>query len=275
MRWSVSVEAEGDRVLTHEEIVELADAVAASSGIAVRHRHHHATAPSWSSRRRRPDEAVELARGRVRPRPRRRAGLPPWPVAARPSSERRGRRRLRRGARMIRLGSLAGYPFEGPRVLAGWTPPAVPAVYAIVYKPEPDDQARARTPSSTSTTPTTCPPSASRSSHPRASCWVRRAGNRWKLYICTYEVPGGLRSHREQIAQELTADLPPELQHRAVRPGVEGRVDRRVHRADHRPAHHRPRPGDAAARADAASRRSSIRRLDAGGERAGQRRSGR
>ena len=24
---------------------------------------------------------------------------------------------------MIRLGSLAGYPFEGPRVLAGWTPP--------------------------------------------------------------------------------------------------------------------------------------------------------
>ena len=25
---------------------------------------------------------------------------------------------------MIRLGSLAGYPFEGPRLLAGWTPPA-------------------------------------------------------------------------------------------------------------------------------------------------------
>ena len=37
---------------------------------------------------------------------------------------------------MIRLGSLAGYPFEGPRVLAGWTPPAVAAVYAIVYKPD-------------------------------------------------------------------------------------------------------------------------------------------
>ena len=24
---------------------------------------------------------------------------------------------------MIRLGSLAGYPFEGPRLLVGWTPP--------------------------------------------------------------------------------------------------------------------------------------------------------
>ena len=34
---------------------------------------------------------------------------------------------------------------------------------------------------------------------------MRRAGNRWKVYICTYEVPGGLRSHREQIAQELGA----------------------------------------------------------------------
>ena len=42
---------------------------------------------------------------------------------------------------MIRLGSLAGYPFEGPRVLAGWTPPAVAAVYAIVYKPEPETKA--------------------------------------------------------------------------------------------------------------------------------------
>ena len=35
---------------------------------------------------------------------------------------------------MIRLGSLAGYPFEGPRVLAGWTAPAVPAVYAVVTR---------------------------------------------------------------------------------------------------------------------------------------------
>jgi hypothetical protein len=34
VRWSVGVEAEGDRVLTREEVVELADAVAASHGIA-------------------------------------------------------------------------------------------------------------------------------------------------------------------------------------------------------------------------------------------------
>ena len=34
MRWSVGIEAEGDRVLSREEVVELADAVAANSGIA-------------------------------------------------------------------------------------------------------------------------------------------------------------------------------------------------------------------------------------------------
>jgi len=39
---------------------------------------------------------------------------------------------------MIRLGSLAGYPFEGPRLLGGWTPPQAAAVYAILCKPEPD-----------------------------------------------------------------------------------------------------------------------------------------
>lgn len=34
MRWSVTVVAEGDRVMTREEIVALADAVATSEGIA-------------------------------------------------------------------------------------------------------------------------------------------------------------------------------------------------------------------------------------------------
>ena len=34
VRWSVGIEVEGDRVLSREEIVELADAVAASDGIA-------------------------------------------------------------------------------------------------------------------------------------------------------------------------------------------------------------------------------------------------
>jgi hypothetical protein len=34
VRWSVSLEAECDRLMSHEEILELADAVAMSSGIA-------------------------------------------------------------------------------------------------------------------------------------------------------------------------------------------------------------------------------------------------
>jgi hypothetical protein len=110
---------------------------------------------------------------------------------------------------VIRLGSLAGYPFEGPRVLAGWTPPAVAAVYAIAYKPDPEakpdryaviyvdqseDLAAERFPFR----------------HPRASCWIQRAGSKWKVYICTYEVPGGGGGHREQIARELTAIYRPQ-----------------------------------------------------------------
>jgi hypothetical protein len=105
---------------------------------------------------------------------------------------------------MIRLGSLAGYPFEGPRLLGGWTPPARPAVYAILYKPDTaatseryaviyvghcDDLSAERFPFR----------------HPRASCWVQRAGSKWKVYICTYEVPGGGHGHREQITRELCA----------------------------------------------------------------------
>jgi hypothetical protein len=105
---------------------------------------------------------------------------------------------------VIRLGSLAGYPFEGPRLLAGWSPPATAAVYAIAYKPDPDrkpeqyaviyvghsdDLSAERFPFQ----------------HPRSPCWIRRAGSKWKVYVCTYEVPGGGRPHREQVARELTA----------------------------------------------------------------------
>ncbi len=105
---------------------------------------------------------------------------------------------------MIRLGSLAGYPFEGPRLLAGWTPPARPAVYAIAYRPDadaqPDRYAVTYVGHADDLTTEGLP-----FDHPRAPCWIQRAGDRWKVYVCTYEVPGGLPSHREQIARELVS----------------------------------------------------------------------
>jgi hypothetical protein len=103
---------------------------------------------------------------------------------------------------MIRLGSLAGYPFEGPRLLGGWTPPARPAVFAILIKPDAgseryaviyvghaDDLSAAAFPFS----------------HPAAECWAQRAGGKWKIYVAWYEIPGGLPSHREQITKELVS----------------------------------------------------------------------
>ena len=109
--------AEGDREVTREEVVELADAVAASGGIA---------SGIGTSRLRRaagrrgrgPGGRGRAGHGRVRPGrgrgPACRRGRSPR-AAAISEDEDDGR------ARMIRLGSLAGYPFEGPRVLGGWT----------------------------------------------------------------------------------------------------------------------------------------------------------
>ena len=78
MRWSVGIEAEGDRVLAHEEIVELADAVAASSGIATgigTNRYGAQLVVQAASR----DEAVEKATGEFT-RAVAKAGLPSYPV---------------------------------------------------------------------------------------------------------------------------------------------------------------------------------------------------
>ena len=109
---------------------------------------------------------------------------------------------------MIRLGSLAGYPFEGPRVLAGWTAPARAAVYAILVRPEPERKAQEY-----AVIDVDHSEDLSREGfpfqHPRASCWIPRAPNRYQLHICIYEVPGGLRSHREQIVRELVAVYKP------------------------------------------------------------------
>lgn len=110
---------------------------------------------------------------------------------------------------MIRLGSLAGYAFEGPRMLAGFTPPERPAVFAILYRPEPEknperygvlyvahsaDLSRERLPFG----------------HPVAECWLKRVdGDRFKLHICYLEAPGALATHREQIMRELIAVYEP------------------------------------------------------------------
>lgn len=78
MKWSVGLEAEGDRVLTHDEIVELADAVAPSSGIATgigTNRYGAQLMVDAASR----DEAVAKGTA-VFVAAARRAGLPEYPI---------------------------------------------------------------------------------------------------------------------------------------------------------------------------------------------------
>lgn len=109
---------------------------------------------------------------------------------------------------MIRLGSLAGYSFEGPRLLAGWGAPEEPAVFAILYKTHPDTRpdryAVIYVGHSDNLAAEGFP-----FKHRRAACWIKRAGSKWKLYIATYAVAGGARAHREMITQELTAIYDP------------------------------------------------------------------
>ena len=77
-RWSVGLEAEGDRELTHDEILELADAVAPSGGIATgigTPRYGAQLVVEADSR----DEAVEKARTEFTAAART-AGLPEYPI---------------------------------------------------------------------------------------------------------------------------------------------------------------------------------------------------
>ena len=128
----MGIEAEAGAVLTREQVVELADAVAASGGVASgigTSRYGARLIVQADSR----EEAVARATEEFTAAAAK-AGLPPGPVV-------RTEAVSEDEDAMIRLGSLAGYPFEGPRVLAGWTPPPSAAVYVIAYKPDPDDQA--------------------------------------------------------------------------------------------------------------------------------------
>ena len=77
-RWSVGLEAEGDRVMSHDEILALADAVAGSGGIATgigMSRYGAQLVVMASSR----DEAVAAARASFTAAART-ANLPEWPV---------------------------------------------------------------------------------------------------------------------------------------------------------------------------------------------------
>jgi hypothetical protein len=78
VRWSVGIEAEGDRVLTREEVVELADAIAASDGIAtgIGTNCYGAQLIVQAASR---EQAIELATGEFR-QAAAKAGLPPAPV---------------------------------------------------------------------------------------------------------------------------------------------------------------------------------------------------
>jgi len=90
-------------------------------------------------------------------------------------------------------------------MLAGWTAPALAAVFAIAYKPDPvakpEEYAVLYVTHSDDLSTEGFP-----FNHPAAPCWLKRVDDkRFALYICTYEAPGAQAAHREQITRELIA----------------------------------------------------------------------
>ena len=77
-KWSVAIEATGDVLMTREQIVELADAVADVGGIAsgIGKPRYGATLLIEARTR---DEAVDKATGQFRTAAEK-AGLPEWPI---------------------------------------------------------------------------------------------------------------------------------------------------------------------------------------------------
>jgi hypothetical protein len=80
LRWSVSLQAEGDRVIELEEVVELADAVSASNGIASG-MGTFGYGVQVVVEADNADRAVELAVA-VLAEAVKRSGLPSWPVVS-------------------------------------------------------------------------------------------------------------------------------------------------------------------------------------------------
>jgi hypothetical protein len=80
MLWSVTLQAVGDRAMSHEEIVELADAVAGLSGVAsgIGTQAYGAQIVVEAEDQ---GTAIELG-SRLFTAAAARAGLPPWPISA-------------------------------------------------------------------------------------------------------------------------------------------------------------------------------------------------
>lgn len=108
----------------------------------------------------------------------------------------------------IRLGSLAGYSFEGPYTLATWTPPAKPGVYVIMYKPnekkKPNTHAVIYVGQNMDLSEEGLP-----KNHPQAHCWAERAGSPWKLYVAYYSFPGSTPRQLISVQTDLIAHYNP------------------------------------------------------------------
>ena len=87
-------------------------------------------------------------------------------------------------------------------MLVGWNPPAIAGVYAIMTRNNPEGKPQQYSViyvgHSDDLTKVGFP-----QKHPSYQSWVKRAEDKFILYICYLEVIGGTAAHRQQITEEL------------------------------------------------------------------------
>ena len=199
MQWSVTLQARGDRELTHDEIVELADAVAARERRRLRHRHDGLRRAAARRGRRRRRRAIELG-SRLFTAAAARAGLPPWPISAVDAvSEVEDGRAARDPPRLARRLSVRGAAGAGR--LDGAGDPG--GVRGPLPSPSPTNRVVRRH----LRRPQRRPLDRGLPVPPPRGVVLGRAGRQQveASSSATYEVPGGMAAHRELIVRELCA----------------------------------------------------------------------
>lgn len=108
----------------------------------------------------------------------------------------------------VSWGKNTRYRFTSGGKLRTWTPPELPAVFAVTYKQNPDSKPKAHTALYFGCAENLSAeiPAVSMEIH---ELWNRHAGNVDELFVFMHPMPGSTRGQRERIRSQLVAEYAP------------------------------------------------------------------
>jgi hypothetical protein len=108
----------------------------------------------------------------------------------------------------VSWGKNSRYKFVSAGELHNWSPPLIPAIFAITYKKDPEIKPNAHTVLYFGHAENLVNemPSVNEQIH---ELWTERAGNRDKLYVFVYPMPGSTQGQRANIQWQLVSEYSP------------------------------------------------------------------